>query len=170
MNEIIKDATDGGVRVVEIGAPEGATLVRYAQIVDGVVTQVVESHVDPDGVGPEWVACGNAGPGWTYDGITFYEPPMPPTPVDPCEWLIDIGPFFDRFGAQKIPVLADTNAIVRAIVTDCTSRKWIDLKRADVGLAIDTLINLGHAVDKAAILDLPVIPAENLALRKLYFS
>lgn len=145
-------------------------MTRYAQIQNGIVDQVINSETDPDGINGEWVACGNAGPGWTYDGNTF-SPPVPPAPpVDPCEWLIDIGPFFDRFGAQKIPVLADTNAIVRAIVTDCTSRKWIDLKRPDVALAIDTLINLGHAVDKAAILDSPVIPAENLALRKLYFS
>lgn len=74
MNEIIKDEVVNGVRVVEIGAPAGAVMVRYAQIVDGVVHQVVESHIDPDGVGAEWVACGDAGPGWTYDGVTFTAP------------------------------------------------------------------------------------------------
>jgi hypothetical protein len=53
---------------------------RYAQLSGGVVHQVIESETDPDGINGEWVACGNAGPGWTYDGNTF-APPEPPPPV-----------------------------------------------------------------------------------------
>lgn len=53
---------------------------RYAQIKDGIVQLVIESEVDPDGTNGEWVACGNAGPGWLYDGVVFSAPPVP-TPV-----------------------------------------------------------------------------------------
>lgn len=80
MNEVIVDKVEGGVRIVEVGAPEGSTMTRYARVADGVVTNVVESHIDPDGVGSEWIACGNAGPGWLYDGVVFSAPPVP-TPV-----------------------------------------------------------------------------------------
>lgn len=53
---------------------------RYAQISGGVVHVVIESETDPDGINGEWVACGNAGPGWTYDGTTF-APPAVVTPI-----------------------------------------------------------------------------------------
>lgn len=144
-------------------------MTRYARIANGVVMDVIESDIDPDGINGAWVACGNASHGYTYDGTKFTAPEVVVKP-DPCMRLIDIGPFFDRFGPSKIPVLADTDATVKAIVTDCLSRKWIDLDRPDVALAIDAIKNKGHNVDKAAILDSPVLPAENLALRKLYFS
>lgn len=90
-------------------------------------------------------------------------------PVD-STWLIDIGPFMDRFSSLKLPILASADATVKAIVTDMLARKWIDLKRADVGAAIDVLIAKGFTLDKSAIIDTPVTDAENLALRKLYFS
>lgn len=53
---------------------------RYAQVVDGVIRLVIESATDPDGINGEWIACGNAGPGWTYDGATF-SPPAVVAPV-----------------------------------------------------------------------------------------
>ena len=94
--------------------------------------------------------------------------------VDPCEWLIDIGPFFDRFGAAKMNILASANATVQALVRDLQIRKWVDLQRADVTAGIDALIALGVAgVDgalKTAVLTTPVAAAENEALRKVYFS
>jgi hypothetical protein len=104
-----------------------------------------------------------------YVGDYTMVPDATPALPNPCQWLIDIGPFFDRFGAQKISVLADADATVKAIVTDCMSRKWIDLQRVDVGQAIDIIIAKGHAVSKSAILTTAVADAENLALRKLYF-
>ena len=92
--------------------------------------------------------------------------------TDPAAWLMDIGPFFDRFGAAKLPILASADATVRALVTDLQVRKWIDLKRADVSQGIDLLISKGlvQASAKAAILTDPVQPIENLALRKTYFA
>lgn len=92
----------------------------------------------------------------------------------PTDWLIDVGPFFDRFGAAKMPLLMSTNATVQALVKDLQVRKWIDLQRADVGQGIDALIALGvagvTAELKAAILTTPVAPDENFALRRVYFS
>ena len=97
----------------------------------------------------------------------------PPAVVDPCEWLIDIGPFFDRFGAAKLAVLTSADATVKAILQDIQVRKWIDLKRADVASSLAYVGTKVPAVDatlQAAILTTPVAAADNLALRKLYFS
>ena len=99
--------------------------------------------------------------------------PAAPAP-DPTEWLIDVGPFFDRFGPAKLAVLSSSDAAVRALMTDLQVRKWIDLKRADVAQGIDLLISKSipglDAALKNAILTTPVQPVENLALRKEYFS
>ena len=97
----------------------------------------------------------------------------PPVVVDPCEWLIDVGPFFDRFGAAKLAVLTSADATVKAILQDIQVRKWIDLKRADVASSlayVGTKVPSVDATLQAAILTTPVAAADNLALRKLYFS
>ena len=96
-----------------------------------------------------------------------------PVVVDPCEWLIDIGPFFDRFGAAKLAVLTSADATVKAILQDIQVRKWIDLKRADVASSLAYVGTKVPAVDaamQAAILTTPVAAADNLALRKMFFS
>lgn len=96
-----------------------------------------------------------------------------PAPVNPTEWLIDIGPFFDRFGAAKMAVLTSTNAGVKAILADTQVRKWIDLQRPDVAQSVAYIGSVVSAVTPAlqkAILTTPVSPEENLALRKLYFQ
>jgi len=96
-----------------------------------------------------------------------------PTPVNPTEWLIDIGPFFDRFGAAKMAVLTSADAGVKAILADLQVRKWIDLQRPDVAQGVQyvgTVVPEVTAPLQGAILTTPVAEAENLALRKLYFS
>jgi len=99
-------------------------------------------------------------------------PEQEPKP-DLAEWFIDIGPFFDRFGSAKMSILTNQNATVRAIVSDLQVRKWVDLKRADVGQGIDTLMALGVSGVtsdlKNSVLNTPVTADENLALRRLYF-
>lgn len=79
-------------------------------------------------------------------------------PVYPAinEWWIYVGPFYDRFGDQKIPILTSSDLTVQAIVKDTQVRKYIDLKRADVASAIDALIAKGFTLDKTAILTTPV--------------
>ena len=99
--------------------------------------------------------------------------PAEPAPANPTEWLIDIGTFFDRFGAAKMAVLRSADAGVKAIIADLQVRKWIDLKRADVATGLQYVGSKVAAVTPAlqtAILTTPVTPEENLALRKLYFS
>lgn len=92
----------------------------------------------------------------------------------PTDWLIDVGPFFDRFGPAKMPLLMSANATVQALVKDLQVRKWIDLQRPDVAAGIDALIALvvpGMTAElKAAILTTPVTAEENFALRRVYFS
>lgn len=47
---------------------------RYAQIIDSIVANVIESEADPDGTNGSWIACGDAGPGWQcIDGV--FSPP-----------------------------------------------------------------------------------------------
>ena len=110
-----------------------------------------------------------------FPGAELLPEPEPAAPApDPTEWLIDVGPFFDRFGTAKLAVLSSSDAAVRALVTDLQVRKWIDLKRADVAQGIDLLISKSipglDAARKSAILTTPVQPVENLALRKDYFA
>lgn len=97
-----------------------------------------------------------------------------PAPVNPTTaWLIDIGPFFDRFGAAKMAVLTSTDPGVKAILADTQVRKWIDLQRPDVAQSVAYIGSVVAAVTPAlqtAILTTPVTPEENLALRKLYFA
>ena len=98
--------------------------------------------------------------------------PALPLP-SPTEWLIDIGPFFDRFGAAKMAVLTSADAGVKAILADLQVRKWVDLKRADVATGLQYVGGAVPAVTPAVqstILTTPVADAENLVLRKLYFS
>lgn len=93
--------------------------------------------------------------------------------VDPSEWFIDIGPFYDRFGAAKMAVLTSADPGVKAIMADVQIRKWIDLQRADVISAlayIGSKVPLVDAALQTHILTTPVSPEENLALRRLYFS
>ncbi len=142
---------------------------RYAQLSNNTIVTVIESETDPDGINGEWVACGNAGPGFTYDGTAFHAPVVV---ADPCEWLIDLGPFYDRFGAAKMAVLTSTDASVKAILQDVNIRKWVDLQRPDMAQSLAYVGSVVAAVTPAlqtAILTTPVAVEENRALRKLYF-
>lgn len=144
----------------------------YAQLTNGVCTSVTQTL----GTLPE---SPDLLPLNTYDtsilgkSLVDGEWIAPPNPTDPTQWLIDVGPFFDRFGAAKMAILTSSNATVKAIVSDLQVRKWVDLKRADVAAGIDALIALGvpgvNAALKTSVLTTPVTADENLALRKLYF-
>ena len=145
----------------------------YAQITNGVVTAVSELAGEINA--PDMIPIGGLDPallGKAYELGEFVDV-VPPVVADPCEWLIDVGPFFDRFGAAKLAVLTSADATVKAILQDIQVRKWIDLKRADVASSLAYVGTKVPAVDaamQAAILTTPVAAADNLALRKLYFS
>lgn len=99
------------------------------------------------------------------------EPPAPPAPV--WEWYIDIGPFFDRFGAAKMPVLTSADVGVQAIIKDTQIRKWLDLNLPEIEQAVQYIAS--KVPELTAELQDQIVNAkpaehENLALRKLYFS
>lgn len=98
--------------------------------------------------------------------------PIPET-SKPWEWLIDIGPFFDRFGAAKMAVLTSSDAGVQAILKDTQIRKWLDLKLPELASAlayVGTKVPVVTPELQQSILNTPVEEKDNLALRKLYFS
>lgn len=160
---------------------------EYALIKSGTVQNVIVADEDFIAtIAPEWEhieridtpaerALG-VGMGWGWDGTNFVAPPTPPEPEStpqPWEWLIDIGSFFDRFGAAKIAVLTSTDPGVQAILKDTQIRKWLDLKLPELAQSVayvGTKVPAVTAELQGAILNTPVAPTENLALRKLYFS
>ena len=142
----------------------------YAQITNGIVTAITETHsaIDlPDMVELQSMDVSLLGQSYA-EGV--FTPPDPVT--DPCEWLIDLGPFYDRFGTAKMAVLTCADAGVKAIIADLNIRKWVDLQRADVATGLAYVGSKVASVDatlQAAILTTPVITDENRALRRLYF-
>jgi len=96
-----------------------------------------------------------------FDHVEFVEG-VQPQPINPANWRIWVGSFFDRFGAHKIAILADPDPVVQAIVKDATVRRYIDLieRRGELGQAIALLQSKGHAVDATAILDLEPTASE----------
>ena len=156
-------------------------MIRYAQVINGVVATVIESETDPDGINGEWVACGDAGPGYTCsDGV--FVAPVPA--VDPCEWLIDHMPLLDRFGPDlRMTFLMSVDPVVIALRLDYFGRKWIDMQRDDLkagffymaGVAIPVLGTISAPLTGmtpalvTTVFSTPVLASENSALRKLYF-
>ena len=116
------------------------------------------------------------GIGWGWDGSSFVAPTPTtpePQPVPVWEWLIDIGPFFDRFGTAKMAVLTSSDVGVQAIIKDTQVRKWLDLKLPEIASAVAYVGTKVPSVTpelQQSILNTPVEEEENLALRKLYFS
>ena len=90
--------------------------------------------------------------------------PEQPVVVDPANWRIDVGSFFDRFGDAKLAILSSENAVVKAMITDASVRKYIALiERKDeltqmLGL-LQTLVP-GISLDVAAILETEPTDAE----------
>lgn len=144
----------------------------YAQITNGIVTTVSElagEVDDPNLIPIDWLDTSKLGKAYSNGEFTDV---VPDVVVDPCEWLLDLGPFYDRFGAAKMPVLTSPDATVKAIIADCNIRKWIDLQNPDVssGLTyIGTVVAALTPAIQTAILTTPVTAEENRALRKVYF-
>lgn len=161
-------------------------MTTYARIINSTVQEVIDFNPSgrftgeiaalftqvPDGTKANDIL--NQDGSWTVYVPPVVVPPEPtPPPVDPTEWLIDIGPFYDRLGAAKMAVLTSTDAGVKAILSDVSIRKWIDLQRVDVASSLAYIGSVVPSVTgplQASILTTPVTAEENLALRKLYFS
>ena len=164
----------------------------YALINAGTVKNIIVAEADfIESIRADWqhiapLAQG-AGVGWGWDGTQFVAPVADITPrpeeAPSWAWLIDIGPFVDRFGNERYTVEQSSDPFVVSFCHDVdTRRKWIDLRDPRVAAALYYLA--GHPLPGvgtiaapiltpakvATILTTPVAPAENLALRKLYFS
>ena len=83
---------------------------------------------------------------------------LPPAP--PEQRFIFVGSFFDRFGAHKWPILADSNPMVQALVKDCQVRRYIDLDNPDLPAGLGMLVQAGHAIDPDAVINAPITEAE----------
>ena len=150
---------------------------RYAIIENNIVTNIIladQEFIDELGAVAVDVTDVKCNIGDMWNGTSF-APPAPLTPAAPpvWEWFIDIGPFFDRFGAAKMAVLTSADAGVKAILQDTQVRKWVDLKRTDVADALSYIRTKVPAVTQVlqdSILITPVASEENLARRKSYFS
>ena len=91
-----------------------------------------------------------------YDHVEYVEGETA-APVDPAHWRIYVGAFFDRFGADKIAILASDNAIVQALIKDAGVRQYIGLmeRKAELTQMLGLLQSLvpGVSLDVAAILE-----------------
>lgn len=91
----------------------------------------------------------------TASGAVIRELDRPVPVVTPPKHL-SVGSFFDRFGQLKYAILASTDASVKALITDCSVRKYIDLDNVQLPYGLDMLIAAGFAIDKVAILTAPI--------------
>lgn len=101
------------------------------------------------------------------------QPQPEPTPAPVWEWYIDIGPFFDRFGAAKMPVLTSADVGVQAIIKDTQVRKWLDLRLPEIEQSVQYIASKVPELTaelQAQIVNTKPAEHENLALRKMYFS
>ncbi len=87
-------------------------------------------------------------PAWYVEPEPYvYEPPPPLSWSDPnlsAEYFwIDVGPFFDRFGAKALAITSSTDPLIQGLVTLILPRKYIDLKRADLPSLVSILVGKG---------------------------
>jgi len=142
---------------------------RWALIVGATVETVVESADAPTMPGLWVEVVGPFGTGDFYADGTFTRHPA----REDTSFYVDVGPFFDRFGAAQLAALKSTDPDLAAFVRSCENRKWIWTKHPFVGQGIDRAIALGiagvDAAAKAAIQNTPARWSEQSALIKLYF-
>lgn len=104
---------------------------RVAQVVDGIVVNVIE--VDPSNI-PDfalaWPEVGNAGKGWTYDGSVF----TAPEPV--------IVPIYATAAAAKSAMTAWINALTGTIQNqypEVVQKGWEDEEAMAIAFFADTM-------------------------------
>ena len=85
--------------------------------------------------------------------------PTPAAPA-PIPRHISVGAFFDRFGTAKCPILASTDTGVKALITDCSVRKYIDLDNPALPYGLALLIAAGYAIDAEAVANAEIAQGE----------
>lgn len=142
---------------------------QYALINNNLVENVAEGdQAWADSVASDWQAVVNVsstnpqpGIGWSYSNGSFTAPIVPPAPEPvPLPRHITVGAFFDRFGDQKWPILADTNASVQALIKDASVRAYINLDDSQVEAGLNMVVGAGHNIDVQAIITAPIQPNE----------
>lgn len=89
----------------------------------------------------------------------IFELPDAPA-LTPIPRHISVGAFFDRFGAAKYPILASADAGVKALITDCSVRKYIDLDNPALPYGLALLVAAGFAIDAEAVANAEIAPGE----------
>lgn len=84
--------------------------------------------------------------------------PTPELPYVPRH--ISVGAFFDRFGAQKYPILASTDPGVKALIQDVSVRKYIDLDNVQLPYGLAMLVAAGYPIIPEDITDATITEAE----------
>ena len=133
---------------------------KYAKINNGFVENVILADAEfVAGQPGVWVDCADVecGVGWSYDGTAFHAP-APPEFAAPR--YISVGAFYDRFGAAKWGILADTTPGVVAVIRDASVRAYIDLDNPQLPGGLSILTAAGHVFDAAAVINDPVLDGE----------
>lgn len=124
------------------------------QVTHRLTGEVVYAYTEDEPV--EW-------PGMEYatHNHLLQLPEAEPETTD-ADWRIYVGAFFDRFGAEKISILASEDAVVQALVKDASVRQYIGLRerRDELAQMIGVLVSKGFTLDAAAILDTEPTDAE----------
>lgn len=115
---------------------------------DGVIRGVQQSSGELSAEGyiriekmPEKEILGQKYLGLDEEGNAITEPVPQPAPEDnPKFWWIDVGPFYDRFGADALAIAASDIGACKAVQTLTGVRKYIDLKDPRIAQMIDMLI------------------------------
>ena len=115
------------------------------------IEEIDTPHEQGLGVGIGWA--------WTAES-GFVAPVAPPAPAPNPDRHITVGAFFDRFGAEKYAILSSDDALVKAMVTDASVRKFIDLDRPDLLTGLQMVESKGFDIDPQAIIDAPIQPGE----------
>lgn len=82
-----------------------------------------------------------------HPGATpVYDTPAAQRPVeqDPRQWWIDVGPFYDRFGADAMAIAASDHGACKAVQIMTGVRQYVDLKDPRIGQMIDMLIAMAQ--------------------------
>ena len=76
----------------------------------------------------------------THDHAEFVDVVSAPVSINPANWKIYVGSFFDRFGAHKLAILASQDPLIQAVIKDASVRKCIDLigRRDELPVSLST--------------------------------
>ncbi len=105
--------------------------------------------------------------------VSLPDPAQAPA-ADERLWWLEVGPFYDRFGADAVAIAASDHGACKAVQVMTSVRKYVDLKDPRIGQMIDMLIAAAQPeaqawapgsgpmtlAKKAAILDTPTTDYE----------